>query len=232
MRNASRRPIPLQTLKILLAKSAGYCQNPECNTDLFPFFSNKTYSDIKEAAHIIASSKNGPRANDGDRSSLENPANILLLCPTCHTIIDKNPDVFTVDVLHQWKNNHEEKIRSVFAKDVISTREVLESELKQLLSMNKYVFKQYGPTKEKEGVVLSDDKELWDREVINTIIPNNRKILILLEGNYKFLTDKEKENIPIFRLHKEAFEFNHLNKMRNSSTPLFPKKYFEELIGG
>ena len=218
-------------MNILLARSGGYCQNPGCNIDLFPLFANKIFVDIKEAAHIISSSVRGPRANNAKRCDLESHNNILLLCPTCHTIIDKAPNTFTFEVLHKWKDCHENAIKKLFTKRIMENRFSLVKEIKRILAENKSIFELYGPTKEKEATILSDAKKLWDRNVLSVIIPNNRVVLELLEANIDMLDEDEQEGYQAFKLHKEAFEFNHLTSVKNGNTPLFPVYFFERLKG-
>ena len=64
-------------------------------------------------AHIVARTPDGPRGKEPfrgtDRDSFEN---LLLLCPAHHTIIDRQPQTYTVEVLTQMKNQHEQSIQA------------------------------------------------------------------------------------------------------------------------
>jgi hypothetical protein len=226
-----RKKISIKNLEILLAKSAGYCQNPSCNMDLFPYFGNGTYADIREAAHIVSSSPNGPRANDGDRENLENPDNILLLCPNCHSIIDKSPKSFKKELLFSWKKIHEEKIKILFSENRVNTRSELIDLIRKIVFENAEIFMTYGPTKENEHIVISDKGDHWKRNVLSIIIPNNRKLLYILEINFELLSQEEKKGLNKYKLHKDAFEFSYVSGARKADIPLFPKKYFYDIIG-
>lgn len=63
---------------------------------------------VGEICHIRARRKNGPRydlmlsAEDRDL-----PPNLILLCGTCHSLIDKNPKTFTSELLTEIKELHE-----------------------------------------------------------------------------------------------------------------------------
>ncbi|HYO59963.1 MAG TPA: HNH endonuclease signature motif containing protein [Archangium sp.] len=63
---------------------------------------------LGEHAHIIAHSDAGPRADpsipESERASY---SNLILLCPTHHTQVDKQPDSFTVEDLRSWKRDLE-----------------------------------------------------------------------------------------------------------------------------
>jgi len=81
-------------LKLLWGRAAGRCSickiivtaDKESVTDAYPFGEN---------AHIVAEKPGGPRGDDGLSESLRNNyLNLILLCPTCHTKIDKAPEDF------------------------------------------------------------------------------------------------------------------------------------------
>ena len=109
-----RKKLPAQTLKYLLARSGGFCENPDCNKDLFVFFTKKTFVDIEQAAHIIPVGDKGPRSNEKIEGDIDSTDNILLLCPNCHSIIDKAPLEYTRDRLLLWKTEHENKVKTLF----------------------------------------------------------------------------------------------------------------------
>lgn len=91
------------TIKRLCAKSSNKCAMPKCSAklvvgDVF----------IGEIAHIKARNKKGPRYDAAlsaeDKDSL---SNLVLLCPTCHTLVDKSPQTYSVDLLMEIKEIHE-----------------------------------------------------------------------------------------------------------------------------
>jgi len=63
-------------------------------------------------AHIVASSDNGPRGDPGfsigDRDKYDN---LILLCSTCHDLVDGQPNTYTTVILRQWKTEHEAWVR-------------------------------------------------------------------------------------------------------------------------
>ena len=97
----------------LLAASGGFCGNPSCHRYLFDFFETGEITNIEELAHIIGQKKEGPRGeNELSLSERDEFDNIILLCPTCHTIIDKNPQLYPIPdllklILNCWENNIE-----------------------------------------------------------------------------------------------------------------------------
>ena len=215
--------IPDQIFQLLLSDSGGYCQNPTCNKNVFVFFENGTISNIKELAHIIAQKDNGPRGNDQlPATQRDEYENIILLCPNCHTLVDKNPDQFPIEILQQWKIEHSQKIKSLFDVPFFDSRKELRDEVKRLLNENYQCFLSYGPFSETISDPLSDAEEIWRYLIKTTILPNNRRLSELLTKNDHLLSDDEKKIVAKFIVHATSFEFNHMSGNKISSTILFP----------
>lgn len=87
-----------------------------CNSYLLnhEYFGDK--GKFGELAHIIAHSPKGPRPNvkDYDQDYIDSEDNIMILCPTCHTMIDKkeNEGKYTETFLRRRKEEHERRIRA------------------------------------------------------------------------------------------------------------------------
>jgi hypothetical protein len=101
-------------VKDALAKRANQtCSNPNCpRITSGPSSSSDKAVNMGVAAHICAAAPGGKRYNremtPGERSSIQNG---IWLCPYCADLIDKDPEHFTVELLHHWKKEHENKIR-------------------------------------------------------------------------------------------------------------------------
>lgn len=62
---------------------------------------------IGEIAHIKARNKKGPRYDAAlSADEKDSLCNLVLLCPTCHTIVDKNPQIYSADLLIEIKEIH------------------------------------------------------------------------------------------------------------------------------
>lgn len=206
----------------LFANSAGVCQNPECNRKLFiPQETGKPVN-IGECAHIIAYSDQGPRANVkvlvDDRNAL---SNLILLCSICHKVIDSNPKDYPEPTLREWLGNHATRLQSVFDVPQVATRDALGKAIQSLLEANREVFLAYGPHNG-EYKAVSESKRLWDKYVHDRIIPNNRRVAMILERNNTLLSDEERRILTRFKFHVEGFEYNHTSGDKNANVPLFP----------
>jgi len=99
--------------KETIAKRAAYiCSNPDCHClTLSPSESEPDkFIYTGKAAHTTAAASGGPRYDPAltpeERSSAQNG---IYLCSTCAEMIDKNQGVdYSVDLLKQWKQEHEE----------------------------------------------------------------------------------------------------------------------------
>jgi len=88
-----------KTLKRLFARSQNQCAMPKCNS---PIVIGETV--VGEICHIRARRKNGPRFDPELTASQRNEyGNLLLLCRTCHKLIDSNEHTYTVELLSDIK---------------------------------------------------------------------------------------------------------------------------------
>jgi len=210
----------------LWATSGGFCGKPDCHADLFPFFEGGEITNIEELAHIIGQKKKGPRGvNPLPLSERDEFKNIILLCPTCHTIIDKNPKLYSDETIKQWKANHEKSISNIFKVPKFESREKAVKYLKPLQAENKAIFDKYGPYSENAINNQMATELMWEKLAIQKILPNNRKIEAFIEQNQDLLEDSEFGLFIEYKLHREGFEYNKISGDVNSAVPTFPNGF-------
>ena len=104
---ARKTPTP-STVKNLFALSGNVCANPDCGNTL-----TKDEVVIGEICHIEAAETGGPRynpnSNDEYRRSFDN---LILLCESCHKVIDNRVDDYSTATITEWKKNHEQSVKS------------------------------------------------------------------------------------------------------------------------
>lgn len=98
--------IKQSTIKELWGSSENECAYPDCQEEIVDLDQGMV---IGEMCHIKAQSPGGPRYDSNlDEDEVHEASNLLLLCPTHHTHIDKNPAEYPVEELEEWKENQTE----------------------------------------------------------------------------------------------------------------------------
>ena len=107
------RAISESVRSMLWGKSAGRCQFSGCNRLLCESDVTFEQVNIAQKAHIWSFSASGPRGNSGIvQEELNNLENLMLLCHSCHRLIDQDQEgeMYSVDLLKSMKNDHEDRV--------------------------------------------------------------------------------------------------------------------------
>jgi hypothetical protein len=99
----------ITTVKRLFALSGNRCAFPGCNVDIV-----QGKAIAGNICHIKAAQPGGPRY-DPEQTSAERHdyANLILLCPTHHSVVDNDLEAYTVDRLSKMKADHERRATAV-----------------------------------------------------------------------------------------------------------------------
>jgi hypothetical protein len=176
-------------------------------------------------AHVIAHSAKGPRGDGkgGDNSY----TNLILLCPTDHRHVDKAPDgEFPAELLHDWKATHEARIRSLGSEQQHETIGTLAKAVRSLLAKNHAAWKSLGPTSDAASNDPSSNVHaIWELRRADTVVPNNRAIMNLINANESLLNEKQIAAFAEFCIHADAYEVHVQNPI--DAYPIFPKSFEE-----
>lgn len=107
-------------MKLLWGRSGNRCAFPGCPNQLTMDSSAGDASTLGEMAHIVGEedSAKSPRGKSALPLNARNIySNLILLCAHHHTIIDKreNWSDYSVEILHQMKDAHEQRVRESLA---------------------------------------------------------------------------------------------------------------------
>ena len=185
---------------------------------------------LVNVAHIIGHGKNGPRSEHelADYIDKDGMSNLVMLCLKCHKVVDELENKFPVEQMQEWKSSHELKINSLFNYPQIKNERELLKQVNDLLNENKVIFEEYGPFSNKalEGT-SGDALTIWRRRCLDTILPNNQRIVGLIEAN--------KKNFPYpwevyrqmmdYKLHADSFRDNCLLEKKVNDYKLFPREF-------
>lgn len=210
-------PDPL-TQKRLFAASAGYCQNPGCARELFVDAAGKSVH-VAEMAHVFAASDGGPRADpalsEEERGSFDN---LVLLCASCHTLVDKAPDAYPDALMLVWKRRQEDTLAAVFGAVAFAGRDQARAAVEPLLSRNKAIFDSYGPHVEAARDPESGAAEVWRRKLLTRILPDSKRVLAFLDANRVHLRADERSTVELFRQHIDDLEAVHVGGMAEDAS--------------
>ena len=103
--------ISVRDRKILWTRAGNLCAFPGCRQKLVEDAAGAAPGIVVgEEAHIVPS-KVGPRVDEPvPESGIDSCANIILLCPTHHTVVDKDLVTYTMRALIDMKQSHEMRI--------------------------------------------------------------------------------------------------------------------------
>jgi hypothetical protein len=223
-----------KSTKILWANAAGRCAFPGCQCRLCPDDAGKAapYT-LGEMAHICGE-KPGASRHDASQTSAERDdyANLILVCPTHHTLIDKpeNEKKYTVAVLQEMKSDYEGYVSGRLAVQQFQDKREVASFVYPLLKENHDVFLSYGPKSEIARTnPESDAHGVWLSERLATIVPNNRKIAEIVTANSALFTPAEQTILNKFALHARSYEAWVTDDVTYEVVVRFPEE-FDKLI--
>jgi len=210
---SDRKHIPAETKLRLFASAAGYCQHPHCLKPLFPVAMGGD-KHIAEMAHMISHGKSGPRSEErlDEDEGVNSFENLILLCPTCHTIIDKEPGGYSRETLMSWKINHLSALTHKQGIRFYEERGELRNIVIAAFAENKAIWKKYAPS-EGEAFDCNPEAEvakLWDQRMRSVILPNHFLMQEIIKVNAGHLTETERETFALYQEHIRGLAERHI----------------------
>ena len=169
---------------------------------------------IAEMAHVIPHGDAGPRhedrpAGDFDADSFEN---LILLCPTCHTKIDKAPKAYPRNMLLEWKHNHLANLALKQGIRAYDDRGQVRDAVTGILAENCAIWERYAPV---DGYDFDYDPEseaagAWSQRMRSVILPNHYRVQAIIEANLGLATDKERKTFAEYKEHVRGLSERHV----------------------
>lgn len=210
---AIRKSIPNETKLRLFSASAGHCQKPDCLEPLFPAEIGGD-KHVAEMAHVIPHGDTGPRHEERPVEEFETDSfdNLILLCPTCHTIIDKAPESFPRSMILGWKSNH---LVTLAHKQGIIRYEVRGQAREAVIAAmdeNKAIWKEFAPVDSGrfEFNPESETAQIWSQRMKSVILPNHFRIQAIIDINRCHLTVEERETFAQYKEHVRGLSERHV----------------------
>ena len=216
-------------VKALWGKAAGRCSAPNCHIDLVPLLENSGSIILGEMAHVIGRKSSAARSNTtiGVDDTYDN---LILLCPTCHTLVDKAEDDFPESLLHEWKKSWEDQVAGLTL--IISNRADLFREIQARLAENNQIFTEWGPTSQRADAAPQSCQaaRTWQWRRLGAIVPNNQSIVSLLRRNKFLLTPDEWKDALAFIDHAEFYKQHCIEPADATAYLAFPKQFADLVL--
>lgn len=204
----------------LFSESAGTCLL--CQQSLFPLSRGGRSIPIVERAHIVAHSPSGPRGTAPIKVDVDEPANLVLLCPTCHTKVDKAPADYPAESLHELKGRRAAAVARVGGLVIFTTRADARAAAELLLRRNRTTFERFGPDREDGSFSTLEGPDKWRELVLAEIVPNNEVLVAMVEVNAALTTDADHQAAELLRAHTRDLGAKHRGEPLLAPAPRFP----------
>ena len=201
----SKTNLKVDEKRLLHFKSGGLCSRC-CESLDYDTFSRQNIT-VRKYAHIIADSEHGTRGCSESAKYAGDINNIILLCPSCHTKVDKdtNQEYYTVELLHRIKDFHEQRVQEqlsalknaqalvvrYIAKIGDTQPTIPDDKIDKAVRKTGYIAQRFPIDLNPNSTVFCDDDGdlFWENEWMQLKERFNQEIKILKEQRYdeKFL---------------------------------------------
>lgn len=214
----------------LFIDSAGTCLL--CQAPLFPISPTGRSISVAERAHIVAHSPAGPRGGGSKGgSAVDDPANLVLLCPTCHTKVDKVPTEHPAEMLLELKATRAAAVARVGGVITYDDRAKARSAVEGILRQNRETFNQYGPNRDDGSLSTPEDVSKWRELVLTEIVPRNELLYSIVQVNEHLASAADRRAAEHLRAHTRDLAAKHQGGPVLAPSQKFPKAA-EEIFSG
>ena len=126
MASSKRKDIPDPVTNRLFALSGNQCAFPGCTNSVTQQVApGEQPVTLAQRAHIVGVGRQGPRSRVTPLSdNVDAVENLTLFCGSCHLIVDRNPRIYSVEVLAKYKADHEARLAPKDLRPVAPSLEV------------------------------------------------------------------------------------------------------------
>ena len=210
---AERRRYRLERDCAYFRTRRAFARKPDCMEALFPAEMGGD-KHIAEMAHVIPHGDAGPRHEDRPADDFDPDAfeNLILLCPTCHTKIDKDPETYPRNILIDWKANHLGRLAHRQGIRAYDEREQARAAIAGMMAENRAIWEKLAPG---EGSYFEYDPEsgtaaAWDQRMRSVILRNHYRTLAVIEANLGLATDEERCTFAEYQEHVRGLSERHI----------------------
>jgi HNH endonuclease len=227
--------ITQKSIKLLWSGAAGRCSFEGCQIRLCGTEAGGAapYT-LGEMAHICGDQPGANRYSPAQTQyERDDYANLLLLCPNHHTLIDKkeNEAVYAAQILLEMKAAHEARVLTVLDSGGLKNGKEVATRILILLEENRQCWLRYGPTSDIARRESHNEAvhAVWVSERLAIIVPNNRKISEILSTKRDIFGASNQRQIAAFLQHARSYERWVQDEIPYAAVGRFPSA-FDDLI--
>ena len=121
-------------------------------------------------------------------------------------------------MMFKWKCSHAEKLKAIFGVVKYERRSDARAAIEPLLYENRTIFEHYGPHIDAAVNPESGAAERWQRKMLTRILPNNNRVLAVLDANRALLDGAEKYTLELFRQHIDDLYAYHIEQIKEDAS--------------
>jgi 5-methylcytosine-specific restriction endonuclease McrA len=206
----------------LFVDSAGTCLL--CQTPLFGTSPRGRSIPVAERAHIVAHSPVGPRGSETKGSStVDDLTNLVLLCPTCHIKVDKEPAEYPTEMLFGLKAKRAAAVARVGGVIVYATRADARTAVEEILRQNRETFTKYGPDSDNGSLPTLEAAAKWRDLVLTEVVPRNELLVSIVQVNKDLASEADRLAAEHLRAHTRDLAAKHNGDPLLAPSQKFPK---------
>lgn len=177
---------------------------------------------IAEMAHVIPHGEAGPRHEERPVGGFDVDGydNLILLCPKCHTIVDKAPEQYSRATMLSWKRNHLSALMLAQGIRSYADRRQVRAALVVAMAENKAIWREFAPSDGSrfEYDPESDAARTWTQRMRGVILPNHFRMQSIVEANASHLTAEEREAFANYKEHVRGLVERHVCGIAGGAT--------------
>ncbi|MGJ4729097.1 HNH endonuclease [Luteimonas sp. SDU101] len=178
---------------------------------------------IAEMAHVIPHGNEGPRHNERPAGTFHADSfeNLILLCPTCHAIVDKEPGGYRRKTLLDWKSNHLAALAHKQGIRAYEERGQARQAVLAAMAENKAIWNEFAPGNGSrfEYDPESEAAKTWEQRMRGVILPNHFRIQAIVKANLHHMTEVERQTFAQYQEHVRGLSERHVCGVAGAAIP-------------
>lgn len=155
----------------------------------------------------------------------------MLLCPTCHTKVDRVPTEYPAEMLLEFKATQAAAVARVGGVITYDDRAGARRAVEEILRQNRETFNQYGPNSDDGSLSTPEAASKWRELVLTEIVPRNELLYSIVQVNEHLASDADRRAAEHLRAHTRDLATKHQGGPLLAPSQKFPKAAEKIFLG-